>query len=149
MQSNTNSHTTTQPVLEQKPGLLINRNFTLLWLGQAISFTGDFVFDTVLILWVTTQIARGQKWTPLAVSGVVLAGALPSLLASPVAGVFVDRWHDKRKTMLWMYVLSMICVLLLFSLTMLRSLPLSIPLWIELATIYYVYADRRDVSAVF
>jgi MFS family permease len=136
VQTNTDSHTNTPSLPARKPGLLINRNFALLWIGQAISFTGDFVFDTVLILWVTTQIARGQTWTPLAVSGVVLAGALPSLLVSPVAGVFIDRWHDKRKTMLWMYVLSMICVLLLFSLTWLQSLPFSLPLWEELGAIY-------------
>jgi MFS family permease len=136
VQTHTDSHTTMPPVPERKPRLLINRNFALLWIGQAISFTGDFVFDTVLILWVTTQIARGQTWTPLAVSGVVLAGALPSLLASPFAGVFVDRWHDKRKTMLWMYVLSMTCVLLLFSLTLLLKLSLSVPLILELGAIY-------------
>jgi MFS family permease len=132
----TDSHTITPSRPARKPGLLINRNFALLWSGQAISYTGDALFDTVLILWVTTQIARGQTWTPLAVSGVVLAGALPSLLASPVAGVLVDRWHDKRKIMLRMYVLSMICVLLLCTLALLMLLGYALPRLGALGAIY-------------
>jgi MFS family permease len=138
LQTNTDSDSlTTLPSRPaRKPGLLINRNFALLWIGQTISFTGDFLIDTVLILWVTTQIVRGQTWTPLAVSGVVLAGTLPSLLVSPFAGVFVDRWHDKRKTMLWMYVLSMICALLLVTLAWLMALGHSLPQWEALGAIY-------------
>jgi hypothetical protein len=40
--------------------LLINRNFALLWAGNFISRTGDIIFDTTLVLWVATTIARGQ-----------------------------------------------------------------------------------------
>jgi MFS family permease len=81
--------------------LLINRDFGFLWIGQTISGVGDFFFDTTLILWMTTGVARGQVWLPLAVSGVVLSSSIPQLVVGPLAGVFVDRW-DKRSTMLWM-----------------------------------------------
>jgi MFS family permease len=80
--------------------LLINRQFALLWSGQSISYLGDYVFDTTLLLWIAASLARGQSWGPLAVSGLLAATALPALLIGPIAGVFVDRW-DKRRTMLW------------------------------------------------
>jgi len=35
-------------------GLLINRNFTWLASGQAISNLGDFVFSTTLLIWVAS-----------------------------------------------------------------------------------------------
>ena len=98
----------------QKVPLFINRNFALLWVGQSISSIGDFFFSTTITLWVVTQLARGQSWTPLAVSGVALASVVPLLLVGPIAGVFVDRW-DKRRTMLHMDALrgSIVSLLLI------------------------------------
>ncbi|HLZ21851.1 MAG TPA: MFS transporter [Ktedonobacterales bacterium] len=77
----------------------INPNFAKLWWGQAISSVGDYAWDTALVLWVATFLAANQSWAPLAVSGVILAAAVPQIVAGPVAGVFVDRW-DKRRTMI-------------------------------------------------
>src|SRR6266851_7883360 len=37
-----------------KLALLINRNYTLLWLGGTISLIGDILFTMMLILWVGT-----------------------------------------------------------------------------------------------
>jgi MFS family permease len=79
--------------------VLINRNFALLWSGQAISIPGDFVFNTTLVVWIAVELAKGQSWSPLAVSGVFLASSIPTFLFGPVAGVFVDRW-DRRHTMM-------------------------------------------------
>ena len=90
----------------------INRNFALLWWGQAISGIGDYAWDTALILWVASYLAAGQSWAPLAVSGVVLAAALPQVVVGPIAGVFVDRW-DKRRTMVIMAALQAIIATLL------------------------------------
>ncbi len=106
----------------QKTSWFINRNFALLWIGQSISSIGDFFFTTTLSLWVATQLAKGQSWAPLAVSGVAIASVIPLLLIGPVAGVFVDRW-DKRQTMLRMDALRAIIVALLLFLIMLISLP--------------------------
>jgi MFS family permease len=77
----------------------INRNFTWLWIGQSISNLGDMIFDTTLMLWIATIIARNQSWAPLASSGVLVVTALPTVVLGPLAGVFVDRW-DKRRTLL-------------------------------------------------
>ncbi|MGH2516041.1 MAG: MFS transporter, partial [Ktedonobacterales bacterium] len=77
----------------------ITPNFAKLWWGLAISSVGDYAWDTALVLWVATFLTAGQSWSPLAVSGVILAAAVPQVVAGPVAGVFVDRW-DKRRTMI-------------------------------------------------
>jgi hypothetical protein len=45
------------------PGLRRNRAWKLLWSGQAVSLVGDYVFQTTIVLWIGTVIARGQ--TPL------------------------------------------------------------------------------------
>ena len=82
-------------------GLLINRNFAVLWSGQALSILGDMVFNTTLVVWIASQLAWGQAWAPLAVSGVLLVAASPAFLIGPFAGVFVDRM-DKRRMMLAM-----------------------------------------------
>jgi hypothetical protein len=69
----------TLPDPGHKRSFFINRNFALLWGGQAVSVIGDYVFQTMLVLWITTVEARGQSWAPLAVSGVLLAGSIPTL----------------------------------------------------------------------
>lgn len=87
--------------VNKRPLLFGNRDFTLLFFGGAVSFIGDYIFNTTLILWIATRLARGQTWAPLAVSGVLLATVIPTMLVGPLAGVFVDRW-DNRRTMLVM-----------------------------------------------
>src|SRR5256885_16095946 len=77
----------------RKHGLLINGDFALLWSGQAISKLGDVVFDYTLVFWIATSIAREQRWAPLAVSGIFVANAIPTLGAGPIAGVFLVCWQ--------------------------------------------------------
>src|ERR1700676_1274976 len=138
---------------KRKPGMLINRNFALLWMGQTISFTGDFVFDTILVLWVATTIAKGQPWAPLAVSGVVFMAALPAFIVAPIAGVLVDHWDNKRGTMLRMHSFSIVLILLLFPLTGLMPLPLiasgQLPVWWKLAAIYTVALLIGSIAQFF
>lgn len=63
-----------------------NRNWRLLWIGQAVSLTGDNVFDITVLLWVATVLAKGRPWAPAAASGVLIAAAVPVLVAGPLAG---------------------------------------------------------------
>jgi MFS family permease len=102
--------------------VLINRNFALLWAGETISVIGDATFAVTLVLWVTLVIARGQPWTPLAVSGVLLATISPELLIAPFAGVFADRWN-KRRTMLAMDAARALLIILLLLATGAMPLP--------------------------
>lgn len=106
------SVTNSVPRTEQKGHVLINRNFALLWSGQGISLLGDVVFNTTLVLWIATTIARGQPWASLAVSGIFLATSVPTLTLGPFAGVFVDRW-SKRSTMIYMDLIRAFLILLL------------------------------------
>lgn len=117
----------------------INRNFALLWWGQAVSSVGDYAWDTALVLWVATYLVAGQSWAPLAVSGVVLAATLPQIVVGPIAGVFVDRW-DKRKTMVTMAVLQGVFAVLLVLPAASFSLPfighVQLPLFWRLGVVF-------------
>ncbi|MFR9780738.1 MFS transporter [Micromonospora sp. MS34] len=93
-------------------GLRHNRNWLLMWFGQAVSALGDFVFTTTVVLWTGTVIAADQAWAPLAVGGVLIAAAVPIVLVGPIAGVYVDRW-DRRRTMMVMDALRVVIVLAL------------------------------------
>ncbi len=115
--------------------LLINRDHARLWYGQAVSTVGDYVFDTTLVLWVATVLARGRSWAPAAVSGILLAVGAAVLLVGPVAGVFVDRWN-RRATMLRTEVVRAVLVTVLLLLSLLPTGAL--PIWLWLTVIYLV-----------
>jgi MFS family permease len=95
--------------------LLINRDFALLWGGQAISILGDVIFTTTVTIWVGIVLARGQSWGALAVSGTLAAAALPPLVLAPLAGVLVDRC-DKRHLMIAMDMVRAVAILGLLTL---------------------------------
>ncbi len=105
-----------------KPGRLINRNFSLLFVGQAISLIGDQVSGYTMLLWIVTIIARDQSWAPLAVSGIMIAGMIPNLVVGPIAGVFVDRWNH-RITMLRMDIIRAVLIASLLLFTGILPLP--------------------------
>ncbi len=132
--------------------LLINRNFASLWAGQAISYIGDFVFDTTLILWIASRIGAGQSWAALAVSGLLLGVLIPDILVGPFAGVFVDRW-DKRRTMLAMDIIRVGLILSLLPATGLVSLPGGITahpsVGVELTLIYGVVVLTTSCQQFF
>jgi len=79
----------------QSPYLVLirNRNFSLLWIGQLVSFFGDRVHQVAIGVLV---LSRG---TPLDVGLVFAASAIPNVLLGPLAGALVDRW-DRRATMI-------------------------------------------------
>lgn len=99
---------------------LINRNFTFLATGQAISSIGDFVYSTTVLIWVLSM-----GGTAAAVSGVWIAQYLPVFLLGPLAGVLVDRWHRLR-TMIFSDIARAIIALL----------PLFAPATVRLPAIY-------------
>jgi MFS family permease len=107
-------------VSQKKTSLLANRHYRLLWSGQALSLLGDYFFAATITIWIIDQLARGEPWLPLATSAVALSGAFPSLLLSPIAGVWVDRW-ERRWIMLWTDMVRMILVALFLLLTLLVS----------------------------
>ena len=104
----------------QGKGLLINRNFAFLAVGQAISNLGDFVYTTTLLIWVFSF-----THSAAAVSGVVFAQYAPIFLFGPFAGVFVDRWN-RRQTMIAADLTR----------TIVAFLPLLMPMFLRLPSIY-------------
>ena len=79
---------------------LINRAFAHLWLGQAISLTGDLVLEITILLWISTDLLKGKGYAPAVTSGLLMIVSVTTVAVAPLAGVLVDRWHDKRLVML-------------------------------------------------
>jgi len=104
-------------IVPTSKGLLINRNFALLAIGQAISNMGDFVYSTTLLVWVFVL-----THSAAAVSGVLIAQYAPVFLLGPLAGVFVDRWN-RRRTMITADLVRAAVALL----PLLAPLPLRLP----------------------
>src|SRR5260221_956881 len=80
-------------IVPASKGLLINRNFALLAIGQAISNMGDFVYSTTLLVWVFVL-----THSAAAVRGVLISQYAPVFLLGPLAGGFVHR-RDRRRQM--------------------------------------------------
>jgi MFS transporter, DHA3 family, macrolide efflux protein len=70
------------------------REFRKLWIGQVVSQVGDGLLTLSLMIMVN----RLTNFSPLAISGITIALALPMLLFGMFSGVFVDRLN--RKTLL-------------------------------------------------
>ena len=136
----------------RKVGLLVNRNYALLFVGQTISQLGDQVSGFTLVLWIVAIIAAGQSWSPLAVTGEIVAGMVPVLLVGPLAGVFVDRWRH-RLTMLRMDFIRAFLYLLLLAFTGIVPLPFfpagRPPLLVQLGAIYCVAFLSSTCSQFF
>jgi MFS family permease len=126
---------------------LINRDYTRLWFGQAVSSVGDAVFSTTLVLWVATVLAKGEAWAPVAVSGVVMASGAAVLVVGPLAGVFVDRW-DKLRTMLGTEVLrgGLVAVLTAVSFLPVDALPAGVWLALVYTTVLLLHAAGQFFS---
>ena len=76
-----------------------NVNFRRLWTGNLISLLGDW-FNTIalytLVMQLTAAPGAGQSGSPLALAGVFVVKMLPWALASPIAGLIVDRVNRRR-----------------------------------------------------
>lgn len=68
-----------------------NANYRNVWLGQVVSETGDH-FNNIAVLSLVIE----TTGSGLAVAIVMLARAIPAVLAGPVAGVVLDRCDRKR-----------------------------------------------------
>jgi MFS family permease len=75
---------------EERPAVLRNRNFLLLWAGQLVSQVGDRIHAIALMWWVLETTGSA------ALMGTVLVFAtVPSVIFGPLAGGLVDRWNRK------------------------------------------------------
>jgi MFS family permease len=89
--------------------LFRNRNFMALWIGQMISFIGDYF--VMLAMPVAVNRLTGSA---MMVGLSFMSTALPGLLLGPVAGVFIDRW-DRRRVMIVADLIRGLLVLIMLS----------------------------------
>lgn len=111
--------------------LLKNRNFLLLWLGQAISSVGDWIIIVPLIQVVSHFSAQSS----LAVGVLIMFKILPALLFGSIVGVFADRL-SRKKTMVFCDLAR-------------AGLVLSLPFIRSLSQIYLVVFLMETLSLLF
>jgi MFS family permease len=68
-----------------------NHNYRNTWMGQVVSEVGDH-FNNVAVF----SLALKLTHSGMVVTGVMLARAIPAILAGPLAGVVLDRFDRKR-----------------------------------------------------
>jgi MFS family permease len=68
-----------------------NRNYRYTWMGQVVSEVGDH-FNNIAVF----SLAVKTTHSPVVVTGVLLARAIPAVLAGPLAGVTLDRLNRKH-----------------------------------------------------
>jgi MFS family permease len=68
-----------------------NRNYRYTWSGQVVSEVGDH-FNNIAVF----SLALANTRSGLVVTGVMLARAIPAVMAGPLAGVVLDRLDRKR-----------------------------------------------------
>src|SRR5258708_3189250 len=99
--------------------VLRNRAFLRMWTSQAISQTASNVINLALLVAVD-----GISKSSTAVSGIIVAFALPGVLFSTIAGVVVDR-TNKRNVMATVHLLRAIAV---FTFIFASGLPVAVAL---------------------
>src|SRR3954462_9129219 len=68
-----------------------NHNYRNTWIGQLVSEIGDH-FNNIAVF----GLVLANTKSGMAVTGVMLARAIPAILAGPLAGVVLDRFDRKR-----------------------------------------------------
>lgn len=66
------------------------RSFTIIWLGQMLSLIGSAMTWFAFTIWAWNATGKAS-----ALATISFFAFLPSVLFSPIAGVFVDRWNRK------------------------------------------------------
>ena len=112
--------------------------------ATVVSRLGDIVFDLTVVLWISTDLARGETWAPVAVSGVMLAASLPILLVGPLAGVVADR-HDRHRLLV---VSNLVQACAIGSLLLLPAYD-GLPTGVRLAWIYAAIAVTNGAGQFF
>lgn len=131
--------------LPRRPLLLANAGFRWLWLAHLISMFGDGLY-TVALPWLVFK----HTGSGVATAVTLAAGAIPYIVVSPIAGVYVDRW-SRRRTLIGADLLRAL-VLAVFPLVLLSgfSLGVTIALAVVLPAIgrFFVPAQRATTPGL-
>ncbi|MCA1665838.1 MAG: MFS transporter [Thermomicrobia bacterium] len=111
--------------------VLRNRPFLRIWSSQAISQTAQNIINLALLVTV-----NGISQSATAVSGIIVAFALPGVVFSTIAGVVVDR-SNKRIVMVSVHLLRAIAVV---GFTLAADLPVAFAL-VGIYVLGFVFAS--------
>lgn len=84
---------TLDQIEQRKPSfrrVFTNRSFSLLWIGQMVSQSGDYIFD-VVALWLVLQLTGDIFKVGLTTATILL----PPVVIGPLAGVYVDKFNRR------------------------------------------------------
>ena len=87
-----------------------NRNYRYTWMGQVVSEIGDH-FNNIAVF----SLAVETTHSGLVVSGVLLARAIPAVLAGPLAGVTLDRLNRKHVMIASDLIRAIVALLFIFT----------------------------------
>ncbi|MHB1454979.1 MAG: MFS transporter [Saccharofermentanales bacterium] len=79
--------------------IFINRDYGLLFVGRLVSQIGDGVHNFAIVWLVLDLTGSG-----IALSALLIASTVPSILLTPLSGVLADRL-DRKKIIIWMDVI--------------------------------------------
>jgi MFS family permease len=94
-----------EEIAPERPAKLLNRNFVLLWMGQAVSQLGSQVYVIAMVFWIkhATDSAR-------LIGSMMMLSSIPNVILSGIGGVFADR-HSRRKIIVCSDLLRSVLVL--------------------------------------
>ena len=119
-------------------GLLRNRDFKLLWLGQVQTAIGDWIVVAVLFALVD-RLSGGKSY---GITLMMLAKFLPAVLLGFLAGVLIDRFDRKKTLMISDLARAVLYVILPFAPNLLT---VCILVFI-IETFTVIYGPARDAS---
>jgi MFS family permease len=82
-----------------KRNAFINRNFLLLWIGGTISRLSWILLVIGFGLWIINDIIKNPAASTGAVKGIELIALIGLFTIGLFAGVFIDRWKDKKRVL--------------------------------------------------
>lgn len=94
-------------LFSRKNPVLLNKNFTLLWIGKAVSQLGNWIHYLGIVAFV--PILTGSMVHTGLILGVSI---IPTVVLGPIAGSLADKW-DRKKIIVYTDLISGICALYL------------------------------------
>jgi DHA3 family macrolide efflux protein-like MFS transporter len=88
-----------------RPAKLLNRNFVLLWMGQAVSQLGSQVNAIAVLFWLKHATDSASL-----IGSMMMLSSIPHVILSGIGGAFADR-HSRRKIIVCSDLLRSVLVL--------------------------------------
>jgi DHA3 family macrolide efflux protein-like MFS transporter len=94
-----------EEIAPARPAKLLNRNFVLLWMGQAVSQLGSQVYVIAMVFWIKHATDSASL-----IGSMMMLSSIPQLILSGIGGVFADR-YSRRKIIVCSDLLRSVLVL--------------------------------------